>query len=73
MAYIHLRNRRVSTEVEIHGVQTYRVKERGMDARCESLTHNVTIVKMRTKPIKNIYVTLPRPDYMIVKINCMHF
>ena len=56
MAYIHLRNRRVSAEVEIHGVHTYRVKERGKDARCESLTQNGAIVKMRTKPIKNIYV-----------------
>jgi hypothetical protein len=72
MAYIHLRNRRVSTEVEIHGEQTYRIKERGKDARCESLTHKGTIGKMRTKPIKYIYVTLPRPDYMIVKINHMH-
>jgi hypothetical protein len=56
MAHIHLRNRRVSTEVEIHGGQTYRIKERGKDARSESSTHNGTIVKMRTKPIKYIYV-----------------
>jgi hypothetical protein len=57
LAYIHLRNTRVSIEVEIHGVQTYWIKERGKDAHYERLTQNGTIVKMRTKPIKNIYVT----------------
>jgi hypothetical protein len=64
MAYIHLRNRRVSTEVEIQGEQTYRIKERGKDARCESLTHNGNIVKMRTKPIKYIYVITNRPTHL---------
>jgi hypothetical protein len=38
-------------------------KGRGKDADCERLTQTGTIVKMKTKPIKNIYVTYDKIFY----------
>ncbi len=46
------------TKVTVIARRLTLVKERSKDARCERVNPNGTIVKMRTKPIKNFYVTL---------------
>ncbi len=54
MAYNHLRN--ISNRYRHRDTQHLDLKERNKDAGSEGVNPTGTVVKIRTKPIKNIYV-----------------